>query len=158
MRKHIAALGLCALAACAGGASGVSTSTQNFATQVASFDADAQAKIAAFNSGALLDVQAVGKSACGYLSMADGLFKLALPVAIIAGADPAIGATEAAVFTGVKLGCAVVDSADPSLPAASLASAAAQVVAAIPQVKSALKAADPSLAAAASAPAQAAAK
>jgi hypothetical protein len=127
---------------------------QDFAPQVAAFDAKAQVDIAAFNAGAITHAAAVGKSACGLAAMDHGLFQLALPIAVATGAaSPAIGTTEAAVMGGVELGCAVLDKADPSTPAATIAEATASVLAAVPQIKDAVKAIAPDAAAAATAPA-----
>jgi hypothetical protein len=134
-------------------AAAANTAVQQFAPQVAAFDVDAQSKITAFNAGVVTDAAAVGKSACGYASMADGLFALAAPIAIAAGAAPGIGASEAAVMGGVNLACGVLDAADPTTPATTVATAAAAVIAAIPQVKANLQAASPGAAAAATAPA-----
>lgn len=126
-----------------------SPEVQSFAQQVAAFNAKVKADMAAFGAASL----AVGKSSCGYLSEANGLFKAATPVLLVAGVDPAIGGTEAGVMLGVDVACGIIDAADPTAPATpQVASAIAQVVAAIPEVKAALATAAPDVAATASAP------
>lgn len=154
-----AALALLGLAACSmlgGGTDPLSQpAVAQFATQVQAFDADSQAKLAAYSSGAIADAKVVGQSVCGYAAMADGLFKMAAPIMTVSGVDPSVIASETAVMTNVKLGCGVIDKADPSTPVATVATAAATVIAALPQMKAALQAGSPGLAAAATAPAPA---
>lgn len=160
MKRHLlTAAGLLCLAAtsCADqtatNADG-STSVMTFAQQVAAFDAKAQSDIKAFNANAMTNTIAVGKSACGYLSEAHGLFVVAGPTMAIAGVDPAVGATEAAVMLAVQLNCKLIDAADPAQPAVpQVLNAVVQVVAAIPQIKNALAETAPTVAAAATAPA-----
>lgn len=132
-----------------------SAATLTFAQQVAEFNTKAQADITAFNANALTDSIAVGKSACGYVSEANGLFQdVATVGAVVGNIDPAVGAAEGGVMLGVNLSCNLIDSADPTQPAApQVVAAVLQVVAAIPQIKTALASANPAVAAVASAPA-----
>lgn len=117
-----------------------------FAQQVAAFDAKAKSDLATFGADSLV----VGKSACGYVSEASGLFRVVAP---IAGADPAALAAGAAAAIAADAACRIIDAADPAKPAApQVVTAVAQVLAAVPAVKSALEATDPAVAAAATAP------
>jgi hypothetical protein len=151
----LGATALFALAACVGGTTPTaSADTMTFAQQVAAFNTKAQADIAAFNANALTDSIAVGKSACGYVSEANGLFQNVATVgAVVGNIDPAVGAAEQGVMIGVNLSCKRIDNADPTQPAApQVVNAVLQVVAAIPQIKSALVTANPTVAAVATAP------
>lgn len=146
---------LLAIAACAGTTTPTaSADTLTFAQQVAAFNTKAQADITAFNANALTDSIAVGKSACGYVSEANGLFQdVATVGAVVGNIDPAVGAAEAGVMVGVNLSCKLIDNADPTQPAApQVVAAVLQVVAAIPQIKSALATANPTVAAVAAGP------
>lgn len=125
------------------------TSVLTFAQQVAAFDAKAQADIKQFGADSLT----AGKSACGYLSEANGLFNVAAPVLTIAGvAAPSVGVTEAVVFGDVQIACTLIDAADPTAPATpQIVNAITTVVAAIPTIKAQLAQAAPQAAAAATA-------
>lgn len=117
------------------------SSLQAFAVQVSAYNAKATADIQAVASGALAAGVAVGKSACGFASMGNGLFKAGAPAMALAGVDPGVGATEAAVMVGVELACPLIDAADPSKPVTpQVAAAVSQAVGAVPQITAALKA------------------
>jgi hypothetical protein len=143
-----ATLALIGLAACA--TDTAPAPVLSFAQQVQAFDADASTKLAAYASGALTDTKTVGQSLCGYASMANGLFKLAVPVMALAGVDPAVGGTEAAVMGGVQLACAAIDNATPDAP--GLAGSVIAVASAVARIKANLQAVAPAAAAAATAP------
>lgn len=130
----------------------VPADTAAFATNVAAFNQNFNANVAGVASGAVLDAQALGKAACANASELHGLFgAVVAPLTVAGSIDPVVGASEAAAFTAVSLGCTVVDALNPQAPAA-LANATAQVVAAIPQIQAALKTASPAVAAIALAP------
>ena len=160
MRKSVigGAIALALVAACAP-TGNLSADNAKFAAEVQAFNADFATKAQAFSTGAITDAKTVGKSACGLVSELDGLYNAVKPVALIAGAASTIGTPEAAAIetaamVSSNLACAVLDKADPTTPVATIESAAAQVLTAVPQVKAALKAASPEAAAAVEAPAK----
>ncbi len=119
---------------------------QAFAPKVQAANAEAIAKIHAFNEGVVTDAVAVGQAACADAALLDTAVAMAQP-AMAATVDPKVLAAQAGVRTSVKSACAIIAQADPSTPAASVATAVASVVAALPQLKATL-AAGPAAAAA----------
>lgn len=140
-KQHVIAGALAlALVACAATTDPVTGATLTFAQQTAAFNAKLNTDLASFNTNALADSIAVGKTACGFVSEANGLFGAVLPALAITGvADPSIGATEAVAFATATVACQLIDAADPTAPATpQVATAVLSVLAIVPQIKASL--------------------